>query len=221
MKVAEITGGNVHRAVSLTIILTIITIILMPLLLPWILPGALTNQLEATRNLVVYILIPLLLGLLIRNFRNRVADRLTSLAIRVSDISVIVIFSTLGIILLFRMGDFATNISGSTAILVAILFTLGSLGAGYLFGGLSEGSREEIAFGAGARNITAALVVIFASYSNARNDVLLMVLMVTFFSVLIVSITASILYRKKYGSWRAARWYRALFGDLSPEARVR
>jgi predicted Na+-dependent transporter len=217
MKVAEVTGGNVPRAVSLTILLTVVTIILMPLLLPWVLPGAQTDQLEVTRNLVVLILIPLLLGLLLRNYRDQIADRLTALAIRVSDIAVVVIFLTLGIILLFRMGDFVTSASGAIAILVAILFTLGALGAGYLLGSLSEDSREEIAFGAGARNITAALVVIFASYSNARNDVLLMVLMVTFFSVLIISILASILYRKKYGSWRAARWYRALFRDGSPD----
>jgi bile acid:Na+ symporter, BASS family len=217
MKVAEITGGNIPRAVSLTILLTLVTIVIMPLLLPWILPGAQTDQLEATRNLVVLILIPLLLGLLIRNRLGQIADRLMPVVVRISDVSVLVIFLTLGIILLFRMGDFATSSSGAIAILTAILFTLGALAAGFLLGSLSEGSREEIAFGAGARNITAALVVVFASYSNARNDVLLMVLMVTFFSVLIISILASILYRKKYGSWRTARWYRALFGDGSPD----
>jgi BASS family bile acid:Na+ symporter len=218
MKVAEVTGGNVPRAVSLTILLTLVTIVIMPLLLPWVLPGAQTDQLEVTRNLVVLILIPLLIGLLARNRFGQIADRLTPLVVRISDVSVLVIFLTLGIILLFRMGDFATSISGGTAILAAILFTSGALAAGYLIGSLSEESREEIAFGAGARNITAALVVIFASYSNARNDVLLMVLMVTFFSVLIISILASILYRKKYGSWRAARWYRALFGDGTPDS---
>jgi len=218
MKVAEFTGGNVHRAVSLTILLTLVTIILMPLLLPSILPGAQTDQGEVTVNLVVLILIPILLGILLRNRFGGLADRLTPVVIRISDIAVLVIFLTLGIILLFRMGDFATSSSGTVAILVAILFTLGALGAGYLFGSLSEDSREEIAFGAGSRNITAALVVIFASYANARNDALLMVIVVTFFSVLLISILAAILYRKRFGSWRAARWYRALFEDGTSDA---
>jgi predicted Na+-dependent transporter len=210
MKVAEITGGNVNRAVSLTILMTLVTIILMPLLLPYVLPGAQTDQLEVMVNLVMLILIPILIGLLLRSYRGELADRLTPLVIRISDIAVLVIFLTLGIVLLFRMGDFASSVSGAVAIPVAILFTLGALGAGYLFGSLSVGSREEIAFGAGSRNITAALVVIFASYTNARNDVLLMVLMVTFFSVLIVSILVGIIYKK--------RWYDEDLPSVSSEA---
>ncbi|MDD1665296.1 MAG: bile acid:sodium symporter [Methanomicrobiales archaeon] len=199
MKVAEITGGNIPRAVSLTILMTLVTVILMPLFLPYVLPGAQTDQLEVMVNLVVLILIPILLGLLLRSRWEELADRLTPVVIRISDVAVLVIFLTLGIVLLFRMGDFASSTSGAIAIPVAIVFTLGALGAGYLFGSLSEDSREEIAFGAGSRNITAALVVIFASYANARNDVLLMVLMVTFFSVLIISVLAGLIYRKRYG----------------------
>jgi BASS family bile acid:Na+ symporter len=212
MKVAEVTGGNIPRAVSLTILMTLVTIILMPLLLPYILPGAQTDQPRVMVNLVVLVLIPLLLGLLLRSYRGEIADRLRRLVIRISDVA---IFLTLGIVLLFRMGDYASSTSGATAIVVAILFTLGALGAGYLFGSLSEGSREEIAFGAGSRNITAALVVIFASSANARNDLLLMVLMVTFFSVLIVSILAGIIYRRRYGARKIAFWFRSRAGDRS------
>jgi BASS family bile acid:Na+ symporter len=218
MKVAEFTGGNFHRAVSLTILMTMVTIILMPILVPFILPGAQTDPREVTVNLVVLILTPILLGLILRERSGEIADRLTPLVIRISDIAVLVIFLTLGIIFLFRMGDFAMTTSGAIAILVAVLFTLGALGGGYLFGSLTEESRDEIAFGAGSRNITAALVVVFASYANARNDVLLMVLMVTFFSVLIISILAGLVYRKRYGGFRAARWYRALFGDGTPDS---
>jgi BASS family bile acid:Na+ symporter len=215
MKVAEVTGGNIPRAVSLTILMTLVTIFLMPLLLPYILPGAQTDQPRVMVNLVVLVLIPLLLGLLLRSYRGEIADRLRRLVIRISDVAVLVIFLTLGIVLLFRMGDYASSTSGATAIVVAILFTLGALGAGYLFGSLSEGSREEIAFGAGSRNITAALVVIFASSANARNDLLLMVLMVTFFSVLIVSILAGIIYRRRYGARKIAFWFRSRAGDRS------
>ena len=58
-KVAQFTGGNVARAVSLTIIMTIITVMLMPFLVPFILKGAQADPLSVMANLVVMILIPL------------------------------------------------------------------------------------------------------------------------------------------------------------------
>jgi BASS family bile acid:Na+ symporter len=198
MKVAQVTGGNVARAVSLTILMTMVTIIIMPILLPVILPWAQADPLQVVRNLVVLILIPILLGLLIRSRAGALADRLTPSMDFVSDVSTAIIFLTLGIVFLLRMGDFAGSSSGALAILVSILFTLGALGLGYLLGGFSGGSREEIAFGAGSRNITAALVVIFASHSIVRNDVLLMVLMVTAFSVIIISILVGIIYKRRW-----------------------
>ncbi|MDD1666963.1 MAG: bile acid:sodium symporter [Methanomicrobiales archaeon] len=198
MKVAQVTGGNVARAVSLTILMTMVTIVIMPLLLPIILPWAQADPLEVTRNLVVLILIPIILGLLLRSRSPALAGRLTPVMDWTSDISTAIILLTLGIVFLLRLGGFAGSSSGALAIPVAILFTLGALGLGYLLGGFSEGSREEIAFGAGSRNITAALVVIFASYSNARNDVLLMVLMVTAFSVIIISILVGIIYKRRW-----------------------
>jgi predicted Na+-dependent transporter len=198
MKVAQVTGGNIARAVSLTILMTMVTILIMPLLLPFVLPWAQSDPLEVTRNLVVLILIPILLGLLIRSRFETLAERLAPVMDWISDIATAVIFLTLGIVFLLRMGVFAGSTSGALAILVSILFTLGALGLGYLMGGLSQGSREEIAFGAGSRNITAALVVIFASHSIARNDVLLMVLMVTAFSVIIISILVGIIYKRRW-----------------------
>jgi BASS family bile acid:Na+ symporter len=65
-KVAQFTGGNVARAVSLSIILTIITVILTPFLVPFILEGAQAHPLSVMANLVVMILIPLVLGIFIR-----------------------------------------------------------------------------------------------------------------------------------------------------------
>ena len=201
-KIAEIIGGDVARAVSLTILMTLVTIILMPLLLPFVLEGAREDTLRVTVYLVVLVLLPILLGLLLRSRSQPLAERLLPVMTRISDISILVIFLSIGIVFLSRMGDFATSASGALAIPVAILFTLGALGLGYLLGGLAEGSRLEIAFGACFRNITAVLVVVFASFTNAGNDVLLMVLMVTFVSVVIVSILVGIIYRKRYGTER-------------------
>ncbi|MDD1665186.1 MAG: bile acid:sodium symporter [Methanomicrobiales archaeon] len=202
MKVAQVIDGNIARAVSLAILMTLVTIILMPLLLPFILPGMQADPLEVAGYLVVLVLIPILLGLLLRNRSGWIAERLMPVMDYVSDISILVIFLTIGIVFLLRMGGFATTSSGTLAILAAVLFIPGTLWLGYLAGSLARESREEITFGAGFRNITAALVVIFASFLTAGNDVLLMVLMVTLVSVVIVSVLVSIIYLRRFGTAR-------------------
>ena len=220
-KVAEILGGDVARAVSLTILMTLGTLVLMPLLLPFVLAGAQEDTPRVMVYLVVLVLLPLLLGLLLRSRSGPFAVRILPVMTRISDISILVVFLTIGIVFLSRMGDLATSSPGALAIPVAILFTLGALGLGYLLGGLAVESREEIAFGACFRNITAVLVVIFASSATTGGDVLLMVLMVTFASVLIVSILVSLTYRKRYGMKGVARWFRGLSKDLSPSSPLR
>ena len=211
-KVAQITRGNVAQAVSLTIIMTIITIVLMPFLIPFILEGAQTDPLYVMGNLVVMILIPILIGIVIKNRSESFAARLEPVMDYVSDISIAVIFLTLGIIFLSQLGEIVSTGSGALAVFVAIVFTLASIGITYLIGYLEKDSRRNLALGAGFRNITAVLVVIFASFTNLKkdarvavfssftniqNDALLMVLMVTVFSIIIVSILVGIIYKKR------------------------
>ncbi len=161
-KVAQFTGGNVARAVSLTIILTIITVILTPFLVPFILEGAQANPLSVMANLVVMILIPLVLGIIIKSRSEPLAARIRPVMDWASNISIAVIFMTFGVIFLSRLREIVNSSSGSIAVFVAIVFTLAALGLTYLVGGFEKDARQDLAFGAGFRNSTAALVVVFA-----------------------------------------------------------
>ena len=58
-------------------------------------------------------------------------------------------------------------------------------------------TRGVLVFGTGFRNVAAALVVITATFSDPGNKVLLMVLMVTIFSVIIVSTIVGIILNKR------------------------
>ena len=123
-----------------------------------------------------------------------------------------VIFLTFGVIFFSRFGNIVRTGSGALAVFVAIFFTLAVIGITYLIGRFEGITGVNLALGAGFRNITAVLVVIFASFTNIQkdsragifadfmdiqNDVLLMVLMVTVFSIIIVSILVGILYKKR------------------------
>lgn len=211
-KVAQYTGGNVGQAVSLSIIMTIVTIVLIPFLIPFILNGARTDSLYVMGNLVVLILIPILLGIAVRNRSEPLSARLEPVMDWASDISILVIFLTFGVIFFSRFGNIVSTGSGALAVFVAIFFTLAVIGITYLIGRFEGNGGVDLALGAGFRNITAVLVVIFASlttiqkdsrvgifasFMDIQNDVLLMVLMVTVFSIIIVSILVGILYKKR------------------------
>jgi BASS family bile acid:Na+ symporter len=204
-KVAQFTGGNVARAVSLTIILTIITVIITPFLVPFILEGAEAHPLSVMANLVVMILIPLVLGIIIRSRSEPLAARIRPVVDWASNISIAVIFLTFGVIFLSRIREIVSSTSGSIAVVVAIMFTLAALGITYLIGGFEPDARQDLAFGAGFRNSTAALVVIFASFTDMANDVLLMVLMVTIFAIIIVSILVGIIFKQRMDAEKKAK----------------
>jgi predicted Na+-dependent transporter len=204
-KVAQFTGGNVARAVSLSIILTIITVIITPFLVPFILEGAQADPLAVMANLVVMILIPLVLGIIIKSRSEPLASRIRPVADWASNISIAVIFLTFGIIFLSRLREIVSTSSGAIAVGVAIVFTLLALGLTYLLGGLEKDARQDLAFGAGFRNATAALVVIFAAFTDMANDVLLMVLMVTIFAIIIVSILVGIIFKQRMDAEKKAK----------------
>ena len=204
-KVAQFTGGNVARAVSLSIILTIITVILTPFLVPFILEGAETDPLSVMANLVVMILIPLVLGIFIRSRYDPLAHRVRPIVDWASNISIAVIILTFGLIFLSRIREIVSSTSGAIAVGVAIIFTLLALGLTYLLGGLEKDARKDLAFGTGFRNSTAAFVVIFATFTDMANDVLLMVLMVTIFAIIIVSILVGIILKQRMDAEKKAK----------------
>jgi predicted Na+-dependent transporter len=204
-KVAQITGGNMAQAVSMTVLLTIITIVIMPFCLPFILEGADAHPLYVLGNLVILILIPILLGILVKSRSEPLAARLRRPMDWISNLSIAAIFLTYGIIFLASIGGIVSNSTGATAVSVAILFTFEALGITYLLGSLEKDARMDLAFGAGFRNITAALVVVFAAFTDVQNDVFLMVLMVSIFAVIIVSILVGIIFKKQRDARKKAK----------------
>ena len=194
-KVAEFTGGNIAYAVALTLLMTILTIVLMPFLVPYLMEGVGMNPAKVAFNLVMFMLVPILAGILLRDKLPGVSKRVLPIAEIVSNVSIGVIFLTFGIIFLTHLQVLFGGPGGLEVAFVAIVFTIGALLIGYFMGGPDQ--RGTLAFGTGFRNVTAALVVITASYSDLTNDIFLMVLMVTIFSVIIVSVIVGIIMKKR------------------------
>lgn len=195
-KVAELTGGNIAYAVATTILMTVLTIILMPIILPYLLDGITMDPSRIAANLVILMLIPLLVGMGVRHGSDRTAKKVLPVLFWVSNGCIGIVFLTFGILLLERLGMLFGGDQGLLMLVVAIVFTLGSLAIGYALGGSSKETKNVLAFGTGFRNITAALVVITTTFEDTGNDVLIMVLVLTLVSVIIVSAIVGLTLKK-------------------------
>jgi BASS family bile acid:Na+ symporter len=201
-KVAELTQGNIAYAVAVTILMTVLTIFLMPIVLPYLLGGITMDPSRIALNLVVLMLIPLLIGMGMRYRSDSMAKKALPVLFWISNGCIGIVFLTFGLLLLSRLGTLFGGDQGLLMLVIAFVFTLGSLAIGYALGGSSSETRRVLAFGTGFRNITAALVVITATFQDPGNDVLIMVLIVTLVSVIIVSAIVGLTLKKSIDEGR-------------------
>jgi BASS family bile acid:Na+ symporter len=199
----DIIGGNVAYAVGLTMILIIVTIFYMPFMLPYLIEGVHVDQSSTALYLIVFMLIPLIVTMAIRAKIPSAARILYPVVDRISDLSII------AVLLIYTVALFTSDFSvkagtllGLKGAAVAILFILGSFAIGYVLGGPDLRNRQVLAFGTGFRNVSAALVVVSANFTDPQ--ILFMVLVIAVFGIIFMMITGGWLYRKNKRTRRAA-----------------
>jgi bile acid:Na+ symporter, BASS family len=162
-----IARANVPEAVGLMAILAGSSAIASPLLLnsllPWLAGGAAAriDLVGIVSVLLITQLLPLLLGLVVRHHRPRLADRLTSpfeLASRILNLTVA------GLIL-------ATQVQMLTQIkplgfLGMLLLLVGSLAIGWLAGGPGRDRRRTVALTTSLRNVGVGLVIVTGNFAG-------------------------------------------------------
>lgn len=194
-KAMDIIGGNVAYAVGLTMILILVTIFYMPFMLPYLIEGVVVDQSSTALYLIIFMLIPLILTMAIRAKAPLAASRLYPLVDRISDLSIV------AVLLIYTIALFTSDFSvkagtllGLKGTVAAIIFILGSFVIGYLLGGPDQQNRQVLAFGTGFRNVSAALVVVSANFTDPQ--ILFMVLVIAVFGIIVMMITGGLLYRK-------------------------
>ena len=194
-KAMDIIGGNVAYTVGLTMILIIVTIFYMPFMLPYLIEGVHVDQSSTALYLIVFMLIPLIVTMAIRAKVPQAARILYPVVDRISDLSII------AVLLIYTVALFTSDFSvkagtllGLKGAAVAILFILGSFAIGYVLGGPDLRNRQVLAFGTGFRNVSAALVVVSANFTDPQ--ILFMVLVIAVFGIIFMMITGGWLYRK-------------------------
>ena len=132
------------------------TVVLMPIFVPLMMPGLTLSIWALAKPLLVLILMPMILGILIRIYSTRVADKIFPAIKMTAGITTVL---SLVSVLLIYFREFI-KVLGSFAILGQLLLALGILLMAYYIGfGLKKNQRSAMALGMCSRNVSAMFAV--------------------------------------------------------------
>jgi BASS family bile acid:Na+ symporter len=161
-KLVGAAAGDVPNSIAATMLLTILTIIYMPLVLPFLIPGATIGVWAIAKPLLLQMFVPLVIGLAIRHFRDRLAAKMLKPANLVVNLSLIV-FLVLAIVI---HGDALSATIGTGVISSAIVLTVAAFAVGYLLGPGGKKGKVTLGLITTARNIGAAATIATANFKD-------------------------------------------------------
>jgi len=168
------------------------TVVLMPLMAPLLIKGLTINTMALAKPLVLTILVPLIIGAVIRHYADAAATRIFRA------VKAIALLSTLATVVwcLMIYGPGMLDTAGSLALLSMTLFMVGMAVLAYRFGvGMRQSQRSVMALGMGTRNIAAVLAAALA-IPDGDPRIAVMVVMWTLWSVVLAGIGAAFFARR-------------------------
>jgi BASS family bile acid:Na+ symporter len=163
-KLVQGAKGNVAYAVGLMFLIMVVTIFYLPFILPVLLPGVEVNPWDIAKSLIVTMLVPLVIGMLIKSHSPDVADHWAPLMQKISSLSILILLVVgLGLNISNIIGFIGTRGIGAMVILI-----LGALLIGLLFGGRDPGVRSAMGLSTANRNGAAALLVATQNFSGTN-----------------------------------------------------
>jgi predicted Na+-dependent transporter len=164
-KLAQIAKANIAFAVGLMTMLIIVTIVYLPIVLPLLLPGVEVDAGKIALTLIVQMLVPLIIGLLVKARYEGAAGELQPVMAQVANISLALL------LVLMLAVNFSNVIAlfGTGAIIATLLFVAISVVAGYFLGGPATDNKRVLALGTGQRNLAASFLIAGSSFADQPN----------------------------------------------------
>lgn len=198
-KLVVIAKGNLALAVGMMVLLMVFTVGYIPLVLPWLVEGVSGGPMKVARSLVLFMLLPLGLGLAVKPRFERFAERARRRVDVLSSASLAVV---LVLLLITNIQNVAT-LFGSRGVLASIFLIVWGGGIGWVLGGAEAGTRGVLALGTAQRNIGAALVIAEEDFHDPK--VVMMIVLIAFVGFLIlIPFALAIAKRKGAGTGRLA-----------------
>ncbi len=182
-KLAEIAKSNTALATAVMLLLMVATVLLLPLGLPLMIGGEVAvDSASIAKSLVIMMIIPLVIGLLIKAKAENFAATWQGRMVKLSNIALLLIIVLLAVL----NGKAMLDIVGYGLVAV-ILFMLISLLVGYLAGGKVYEKRVVSSLAAAQRNISAALVVAAQNFKDPEVTVTIIAVSVVGLFILLFS----------------------------------
>ncbi len=134
------------------------TVVLMPVLAPFLIPGLTVSSWAIGKPLLLTVLLPLVVGVVIREYAAPVADRIFPAVKKIAGLSTLLLL----VFTLVFHGRALLSALGSFAVGAQVLFTLGMALSYPLAFGLNQAQRSALALGVCSRNGGAMFVAITA-----------------------------------------------------------
>lgn len=178
---------------------TVLTVILMPLMAPLLIKGLTLSTWPLAKPLIILVLIPLLVGIVLRFYKPTVAAMIFPWVKKTGGIWLLLCLGTClwiyGKQMLSTVGSFAPGAWVLFMVVMAILPYLISFG-------LKQNQRSVLALGQSSRNISAGFVAFFG-ITNAPEGMFLMVVLVVPLHVIIGLLAVPPIFAKLAGKAEA------------------
>ena len=180
----EKARGDMGYAAAFMLIASVVTVAYMPFAVPILVKGLSTTAWTMAKPLLLFLLIPLAIGMLIQRFRRGAANRIHPGVKLVTTIDTILML----VLCVIIYGKAFAGTLGTYAIGTQILFfTISTIGS-YVFSfSLLPGQKSVISLGMATRNLGAAFAPLFAMPLVDRRAIVMVALgvpMQTIFSLL-------------------------------------
>jgi BASS family bile acid:Na+ symporter len=190
---SERARADVNYVAAYLLLAAIGTEIALPVAIPFLAPELSADPWTISRPLLLFIGLPLVIGIAIESVRRKLADRLHPIVKKVTNFDIV---AMLGIVLVLYWRDFVGAI-GSYAIAAQFLYycalAAGAYGLGF---GLSHDKRSTLALGLSTRNVGAAMAPLLAVQSSDERATV-MCIMAVFITLIVGFATAHLLGRQK------------------------
>lgn len=165
--------GDLGYTAAYMFLVAIGTIIFMPLAVPILVKGLSVTAWAIARPLIIMILIPLLIGMVIRRFSVKTADKIQPAVKKITMVFTLLVFVLL--IIIYYKG--IVSVMGSLAIATQLIYFFILTVLSYLTGfGLKHEQKIVLSIGNSTRNLGAAVAPLFAATLIAPEAIVMVVL---------------------------------------------
>ena len=165
--------GDLGFTAAYMFLVAVGTIIIMPFAVPFMVEGLSVSAWAIAKPLIIMILLPLLIGMVIRRFSVPVAGKMQPIVKKITLGFTLLVFILL--IIIYYKG--IISIMGSLAIASQLIFFFTIMALSYLLGfGLKYKEKIVLSIGNSTRNLGAAVAPLFAASTIAPEAIVMVVL---------------------------------------------